>query len=115
MGIRAATVTLRVPQRATLCKRFRLGVDGNGIQVYAQVWDQPRKQLLINCSIQWISRLEVVNGKPTCVFEIVATPTQTAAMKQDGVWDLKVVTQSGVQEDYWLRGPAVLERGYTED
>jgi hypothetical protein len=115
MSMKPANVTLRIPQRATLRKRFRLGIDGNGINIVAQVWDPPRKQLYINCAINWITRLEVIDGRPTCVFEIVATPAQTTAMKRDGMWDLKVITTTGVQEDYWMRGPAILEEGYSED
>ena len=115
MSIKPATVTLRIPQRATLRKRIRLSIDGTNVEVYAQVWDKTRTSLILDMTVEWIDRLDVVDGDPTCVFEIVATPLETELVQEDGIWDLKVVTTPDVDEDYWLRGPAIVDRGYTED
>ena len=115
MSVRPATVTLRVPQRAVLRKRIRIGIDGNGIDIVAQVWDIARKRLYINFAVEWISRLDIHNDNASCIIEIVASPSQTQAMTRDGVWDLKVIRNSGVNEDYFIRGLALLERGYSEN
>lgn len=115
MSVRPATVTLRVPQRAVLRKRIRIGIDGNGIDIVAQVWDIARKRLYIDFAVEWITRLEIQNEIATCIFEIVASPSQTAAMTRDGIWDLKVIRNSGINEDYFIRGVALLERGYSEN
>ena len=115
MTVHPATVTLRVPQGGTLRQRFQLPIDGNGVEVYAQVWDQSKSSKLLDLSVEWISRLTVSQGEPYCVFEIVAFPTQTALVKVSGFWDLKVVSEPDIEEDYWMRGPAPLDFGYTED
>jgi hypothetical protein len=115
LNVTPAEYTLTIPQRATLRKRFTLPIDASNVEIYAQVWNSRRSQLLLDLTINWISRMTLVDGEPTCTFEVYATPVETATITKDGIWDLKVVTTPDEEENYWLRGPAIVDKGYTED
>lgn len=99
---------IKIPRRATFRQRFQLPFDCTNHQLYAQVWTTVRRtKKLLDFSIEWIDQ---ANGE----FDLVGDSMDTEAVTNDGYWDLLVVYPDG-ESDYWLRGQAVVDNGYTEN
>jgi hypothetical protein len=76
--------------------------------LYAQAWSTIRRtKKLLDFSIDWVDQ---ANGE----FDLVADSIDTEDVTVDGYWDLLVVYPSG-ESDYWIRGTATLDAGYTEN
>lgn len=110
--ITPATYNLSIPQNATFSKTFQLkdstGTPLNltGYNVTAQIWTSDKNDKLADFSVTWVDR---TIGK----FTLSLPATTTDAIGQSGVWDMLVSSSDGTK-DYWLRGRAILEVGYTE-
>lgn len=102
------TWNIEIPRRATFRQRFQLPFDCTGHELYAQVWTTVRRtRKLLTFSIEWIDQA-------TGEFDLVGESSDTQKVTRDGYWDLLVVYPNG-ESDYWLRGAATVEAGYTEN
>jgi len=101
-----------IPNQATFEQEFQLkGGDGQplnmtGYQVRASVWTEDKKAKLADFEFEWVDRMV---GK----FKLSLSEEKTSRMTKSGVWDLLVVNPNAT-EDYWLRGPANVAKGYTK-
>jgi hypothetical protein len=101
-----AVYPITIPRRATYRQRFQLPFDCTGHDLYAQVWTTIRRtKKLLDFSIEWIDQADGV-------FDLVGDSPDTERVSKDGYWDLLVVYPNG-ESDYWLRGPATVDIGYT--
>lgn len=113
LGVIPGRYDITIPQRATLLERVTLPVDLTGCTVQAQVWNTARTTKLLD-----LSRLTTDPETGDALNEadgeilLTATPTLTAAVTQQGVWDLRVVYPDA-SVDYWLDGVAYLDAGAT--
>ena len=101
-----ARYDITINQRATYRERIKLPFNATGYTVIAQVWSKRREELLLNFTINWISR---ALGE----FDIYASRSATRAVTKSGEWDLLVVEPSG-DGFYWLEGVAVLDPGQSD-
>lgn len=102
------TWNITIPRRATFRQRFQLPFNCTGHSLYAQMWTTVRRtRKLMDFSVEWIDQ---VNGD----FELVADSIDTQNVSRNGYWDLLVVAPSG-ESDYWIRGTATVDQGYTEN
>lgn len=101
-----------IPNQATFEQVFQLktgdgsGLDMTGCEVRASVWTEDKKSKIVDFDFTWIDQSV---GK----FSLYIDEAKTSAITKDGVWDLLVVN-ADLTEDYWLRGPAVVAKGYTK-
>lgn len=106
-----ATYDITIQQNATFKKAFQLkdsnGVplNMNGYTVEAELWTIGKGSKLADFSVTWVDR-------PVGKFTLSIPATQTAQIGQNGYWDLLITNPDG-SKDYWLRGTAKLETGYT--
>lgn len=99
---------ITIPRRATFRQRFQLPFDCTDKDLYAQVWTTVRRtRKLLTFSIDWVDR---ANGE----FDLVGDSSDTQKVTKSGYWDLLVVSDNG-ESDYWIRGTATLDPGYTEN
>lgn len=110
--IAPATYDITIPQRATFSQTFTLK-DGDGVAlnlaghtVTAQLWTAGRGTKLADFTVAWVNQ-----GAGQFRLTLAATVTRT--LTADGYWDLLVANPDG-SKDYWLRGAARLDPGYTE-
>lgn len=106
---------ITIPQGATfsLPLQFKDGagvaLNMTGYTVAAQVWlpgnTVGAESELTAMTVTWVDR---TTGR--CTLSLSAA--ETRAMTSDGVYDV-LVTKPDTTSDYWLRGAAKLERGYT--
>lgn len=102
------THNITIPRRATYRQRFQLPFDCTGHQLYAQVWTTSRRtRKLMDFSIEWIDQ-------DTGEFDLVGESIDTQRVSKNGYWDLLVVYPSG-ESDYWIRGTATVDNGFTEN
>ena len=102
------TWDITIPRRATFRQRFQLPFDCTGHELYAQVWTTVRRtRKLLTFSIEWIDQ---ANGE----FDLVGESADTQKVSKSGYWDLLVVYPGG-ESDYWIRGAATVDNGYTEN
>lgn len=104
--VRPAVYNITIPQRATFRQYFDLPIDCTGHSIASQVWDEKRRNKVIEFDIEWDDQAQ---GK----FYLVADHTKTVNMKKDGEWDLMVIYANG-ERDYWVEGQAILDPGYTD-
>lgn len=110
--ITPATYDIVIPQNATYSQAFQLkdatGTPLNltGYTVAAQMWTADKNDKLADFVVTWVDRTV---GK----FTLSLAASITDAIGTSGVWDLLVTAADGVK-DYWLRGAATLDTGYTE-
>lgn len=101
-----------IPQRATFSQQFQLRdsegdpLDMTGYSVSAQIWTPGKTVKLADFTIDWVDQ-------DTGQFRLILPAAVTREMTADGYWDL-LVTQPNGTKDYWLRGAATLDAGYTE-
>lgn len=100
-----------IPNQATYYQQFQLkGGDGTplnmtGFQVRASIWTANKRHKIADFDFSWVNQ---TFGS----FTLSLNEAKTALITKDGMWDLLVVNPD-LTEDYWLRGPAVLAKGYT--
>lgn len=103
---------LVIPNQATFKQSFQLKDDsGNalnltGYTLRAAMWTEDKKVKLADFDFAWVDR---TIGK----FTLSLNEAKTATMDRNGMWDLLVINPD-TTEDYWLRGPAVIAKGYTK-
>lgn len=101
-----------IPNQATFKQTFQLKAgDGSpmdmlGCQVRASVWTEDKCQKIADFDFEWIDQ---AIGK----FTLSIDEAKTTTITKNGIWDLLVVNPD-LTEDYWLRGPAVVAKGYTK-
>lgn len=100
------TLNLKVYQRATFRQGFDLNADLSGYQVYAQIWDKPRRTKYADFTVQWTDQAA---GQ----FDLVLSYATTTALTKDAFWDLLLEEPSG-ERNYWLEGEVKIDPGYTE-
>ena len=103
---------IAIQQGASFSLRFRFkDSDGNpinmtGHSVYAEMWTLLKTEKLADFVITWVNRAQ---GD----FTINLAGDVTRLIDREGKYDILVVNPDGTS-DYWVRGRAALERGYTE-
>lgn len=103
---------LRIQQRATFECLIQLytdntPVDLTGYSGVAQIFsDEKRTTKLIDITLAFTDR---PNGK----IKLSLTREQTRLLVKNGFWDLLII-EPGQNADYWLRGPAILETGLSD-
>lgn len=115
LGLQPGRYDLVVPQRATLLERITLPVDLTGCTVLAQVWNTARTTKLLDLATL-AADPETGNAVSATAGELIltATPTNTATVAAQGVWDLRVRYPDNTV-DYWLEGIAYLNEGATRE
>jgi hypothetical protein len=121
----APVYNLTITQGATFRQRFRLPFDCSAVEAYAQVWDKRRTTKLLDLTVEWIDRAEVVPDSDPAeyrgVLELVADWEDTAALPgagkklvEVGIWDLLVVQDSNCEREPWLQGVVFVDPRATE-
>jgi hypothetical protein len=110
---------LVIPQRATLEETFWLPFDATGCEFYASVWtNEKRESVLLNLEVI-VDEVLVIGEDPEnplseeCKIRVRADWDDTKTVTKNGYWDLLVVQTNG-DRDFYLNGPAVLDRNVTE-
>ena len=101
-----------IPNQATFSQDFQLK-DSAGVAlnltdhtIRASIWTEDKRILLADFTVTWINQ---ALGK----FNLYLGENKTTAMTKNGMWDLLVIYPD-LTESYWLRGPAVVAKGYTK-
>lgn len=81
-------------------------VDLTGSVVEAEVWTERKRSKLADFTVAFIDQ-EL--GK----FSLTLSNEVTITLPQTGYYDIKVTDANGFS-NYWVRGKAILEVGYTE-
>lgn len=81
-------------------------LDMTGYTVAAEVWAEEKRTKFADFTVAWINQAE---GN----FQISLTAEKTFAIPESGGWDILVTNPDGTS-DYWVRGNAILDMGYTE-
>lgn len=101
-----------IPNQATFTQTFQIkGSDGaprdmTDCEVRASIWTEDKRVKIADFDFSWVDQ-EI--GK----FTLSINEAKTSTITKNGMWDLLVVN-SDLTEDYWLRGPAVVAKGYTK-
>lgn len=107
-----AIYNIVIQQGATFSKRFRFkegsgaSLNMTGHTVEAEVWTNLKTAKLADFVVTW-------NNRAQGDFTISLTPLITRDIDKSAYWDLLVTNPDGTK-DYWVRGKASLDRGYTE-
>jgi hypothetical protein len=109
MGIlRPATYPITIQAGATFELTIELGFDCNGKTVLAQLWNESRTRKLLNFEVVWI---DLAIGR----FTMKADWEITRTLAEPGIYDVLVIDEADGDRDYYLRGEASLDTGYTEE
>jgi hypothetical protein len=118
--MRPAEIPLPIDQGGSLSKLLRFYFSGTDLSAYAEVWNKNRTERLLQLTPEWLNRHETgsweksytLNGVTTVTTQTVrstlrltTTPDLTAAVHEDGVWDLLLIYPDG-SRFYHIRGPA---------
>ena len=109
--ISPAAYNISIQQNASFDRSFQLKdgtgtpINMTGYSVKASLWSAGKHQKFTDFTFAWVDQ-------PTGQFKISLPATATAVLGEDGVWDLLVTNPDG-SKDYWLRGAATVETGYT--
>lgn len=101
-----------IPNQATFSQDFQLkdsagaALNLTGHTIRASIWTEDKRILLADFTVTWINQ---VLGK----FNLYLSEDKTTSMTKNGMWDLLVIYPD-LTESYWLRGPAVVAKGYTK-
>lgn len=101
-----------IPNQATFTQTFQLKAGSGtplnmtGYSVRASVWTEDKKTKLMDFDFAWVDQAV---GR----FTLSIDEAKTATLTKNGMWDLLVINPD-LTEDYWLRGPAVIAKGYTK-
>lgn len=110
--IQPGAYDITIQQGADWDKTFQLfdsnqdPVDLTGATVEAEVWTEHKHSKLADFTLTWVDR-EI--GK----FSLSLSDTITLTLPETGYYDIKVTDANGLS-NYWVRGKAILEVGYTE-
>lgn len=110
--IQPGSYDITIQQGATFNQSFQFkDSDGDpfnltGYSITAEVWEEEKRSKYADFSVSWIAQ-------NTGQFIISLTAAQTHTIPQTGYYDILVTNPDGTS-DYWLRGQAILETGYTE-
>lgn len=77
-----------------------------GYVVAAEVWEAEKRAKYADFTVAWVNQAQ---GS----FQISLNMGQTHGIPETGYYDILVTNPDGTS-DYWLRGQAILETGYTE-
>jgi hypothetical protein len=105
--VRPAAYDLTLRPHASFRLAIQLPFSGGDLQVYADMWNRARSTKLLDFTIEWIDRAA---GR----FDIVASPAQTALIKEEGWWDLLIVNSITQTRNYYIKGEVVLDLVVTE-
>ena len=101
-----------IQQGADWEKTFQLfdgdgvAVDLTGSTIAAEIWTDRKQAKLADFTVTWVDR-------PVGKFSLSLTDAVTSSLLQTGFYDIKVTDANGFS-NYWVRGQAVLDLGYTE-
>lgn len=110
--IQPGSYDITIQQGATFSQSFQFKdangdpLDMTGYSITAEVWEEEKRSKYADFTVAWITQNE---GE----FLISLTADQTHTIPQSGYWDI-LVSNPGGTSDYWVRGQAILETGYTE-
>jgi len=109
--IQPATYNITVPQNATYSQSFQLkdgtgaALNMTGYTVSAQLWTAGKASKIADFAFAW-------TAQTTGQFTLSLSAAVTAEIGASGYWDMLVTNPDG-SKDYWLRGSATLNMGYT--
>lgn len=110
--IQPGSYDITIQQGATFNQSFQFK-DANGdplnmtgYTITAEVWEEGKRSKFADFTVSWITQNQ---GE----FQISLTAAQTHTIPETGYYDI-LVTNPDASSDYWLRGQAILETGYTE-
>lgn len=110
--IQPGTYDITIQQGASFDQSFQFKgatgdpIDMTGYVVTAEVWANEKRSKFADFTVAWIDQSE---GN----FQLSLTAAQTFTIPETGGWDILVTNPNGTS-DYWVRGKAVLDMGYTE-
>lgn len=110
--IQPGAYDITIQQGADWDKSFQLfdsdndPINLNDCIVEAEIWTDHKRSKLADFTVSWVDR---AIGK----FKISLTDTVTLTLPETGYYDIKVTDALGFS-NYWVRGKAILEVGYTE-
>jgi hypothetical protein len=96
---------ITIYQRATFIRGITLPIDLTAHQVFAQIWDEKRRNKIADFEIDMIDAAE---GN----FNIILDWQETTPLKKAASWDLMVVYDNDTR-DYWLEGLVTIDPGLT--
>lgn len=96
---------ITIYQRATFIREITLPIDLTAHQVFAQIWDEKRRNKIADFEIDIIDAAE---GN----FNIILDWEETTPLKKAASWDLMVVYDNDTR-DYWLEGLVTVDPGLT--
>lgn len=101
-----------IPNQATFQQTFQFK-DSSGVPINltnyiirAAMWTDDKRVKLADFEFTWENRSI---GK----FTLSIDQAKTSTMIRNGMWDLLVINPDGT-EDYWMRGPAIMAKGFTK-
>lgn len=107
-----ASYNITIQKGADFSQRFRFkdstgtAMNLTGHALYAEMWDKLKTEKLADFQVIW-------NNRSQGDFNLVLSSELTSQISRVGYWDILVVNPDNTQ-DYWVRGRAGLETGYTE-
>lgn len=110
--IQPGNYDITIQQGADWEKTFQLfdsngeAVDLTGATVDAEIWTAGKHIKLADFTVSWVDR---AIGK----FKLNLSDTVTFGLPKNGYYDIKVTDANGFA-NYWVRGQAILDTGYTE-
>lgn len=110
---------LVIPQRATLEETFWLPFNATGVQFYASIWTNDKRETQLLPLTVIVDDVLVEGEDPDnpnsieCKIRVRADWDDTRTITKNGYWDLLAVMPGG-DRDYWLQGLAALDRNVTE-
>lgn len=110
--IQPGSYDITIQQGASFAQSFQFKdangdpFDLTGYSVTAEVWEDGKRSKYADFTVSWLTQNE---GE----FVISLTAAQTHTIPSTGYYDILVTNPDG-SSDYWVRGQAILETGYTE-
>jgi hypothetical protein len=96
---------ITIYQRATFTKDVILPIDITGHEVFAQIWDEKRRNKVADFEVTVI---DAVDGH----IRLTIDWQDTTPLKKPAFWDLMVVYNDDTR-DYWLEGAVTIDPGLT--
>ena len=81
-------------------------IDLTGYSVAAEVWAEQKRSKFADFTVAWLDQAQ---GS----FQLSMNAVTTSKITESGGWDILVTNPNGTS-DYWVRGNAILDMGYTE-
>ena len=109
--IQPAAYNITIQQNATFSQAFQLkdgtgaALNMTGYSVSAQLWTAGKATKIADFVQTW-------TDQSTGQFTLSLSAAVTALVGAGGYWDMLVTNPDGTK-DYWLRGAAILNMGYT--